>query len=170
MRVLGIDPGGRYTGYGVIERGPGGLVYVECGVVAPRADAPLPVRLCEIGQGLAEVIEDLRPDVVALEDVFHGEHARSALRLGHARGVAMYVAAQHGLLVHEYPPARVRKTVLGHGGATKGEVAVIIRAVCGLKSTPRPDAVDALAVALCHVLSGAAPAVPKRPRLRARRA
>lgn len=154
MRVLGIDPGSRYTGYGVIERSRRGIAYVECGVIAPRASAPLAKRLVEIGRGLHEVIEELRPDVMALEDVFHGEHARSALRLGHARGVAMYVAAERGLEVFEYPPARVRRTVIGHGGATKPEVGVIIRAMCRLELAPRPDAVDALAVAFCHLLGG----------------
>jgi crossover junction endodeoxyribonuclease RuvC len=139
----------------VVERDRRGVRYLECGVITPNARAALGPRLVEIAEGLGEVIDELRPDQVALEDVFHGDHARAALRLGHARGVAMYMAAQRGLPVHEYPPARVRRFVIGHGGATKAEVAVIVRGLCGLRTTPRADAVDALAVAFCHVLGGA---------------
>lgn len=151
IRILGIDPGSRYCGYGVVERGPLGRIgYVECGVIEPTRDAPLHVRLAEIGDGLTEVVDELRPTHVAVEGVFHGVNARSALQLGHSRGVALMVAGARALEVFEYAPATVKRQVAGSGGASKLQISAMVRHLCDLKRSPRLDATDALAVAICH--------------------
>ncbi|MGZ3442617.1 MAG: crossover junction endodeoxyribonuclease RuvC [Polyangia bacterium] len=159
MRILGIDPGTRYFGYGVIERlsaGVGARVrYIECGVIEPKRTAELAARLAEISAGLVEVIHELAPDVVAVEGVFHGVNARSALQLGHSRGVALATAGAHELLVHEYAPATVKRAVAGNGAATKDQVQAMVRTLCGLKRAPKLDASDALAVAICHAFRAA---------------
>jgi crossover junction endodeoxyribonuclease RuvC len=157
VRILGIDPGSRYCGYGVVERvtrsarAPRGLAYVECGVLEPQRQAPLASRLAEIGVGLREVIAELRPDAVAVEGVFHGRNARSALQLGHSRGVALACAGEAGLSVFEYAPATVKRSVAGSGAATKLQVLAMVRTFCALRRAPRLDASDALAVAICHL-------------------
>jgi len=153
--ILGIDPGTRYFGYGVIERvqaGPSNqsVRYIECGVLQPKRTGELAARLAEISLGLVEVIRELAPDVVAVEGVFHGVNARSALQLGHSRGVALATAGAHDLKVHEYAPATVKRAVAGNGQATKDQVQAMVRALCGLKRAPTLDASDALAVAICH--------------------
>jgi crossover junction endodeoxyribonuclease RuvC len=154
-RILGIDPGTRYCGYGVVERvGPGRVYYIECGVLEPPRAASLAARLGEIAAGLGEVIEELAPSVVAVEGVFHGVNARSALQLGHSRGVALAAAGAASLTVHEYPPATIKRAVAGHGAATKDQVQAVVRALCGLRRAPRLDASDALAVAICHAFRG----------------
>ena len=155
MRILGIDPGSRTTGYAVIERTSRGIRYVECGVITPRTKDGLSTRLVEIFEDLCTLIVELAPDVAAIENVFHSVHARAALTLGHARGVAMLAAARANLRVYEYPPATVKRAVAGHGRASKPEVNAMVRAACGLRQAPRPDASDALAIALCHAYTGA---------------
>jgi crossover junction endodeoxyribonuclease RuvC len=156
MRILGLDPGTRYFGYGVIERvGPGRVRYIECGILEPPRRAELAERLAVIAEGLREVIGDLAPSVVAVEGVFHGVNARSALQLGHSRGVALATAGAHALRVHEYAPATVKRAVAGNGAATKGQVQAMVRMLCGLGRAPRLDASDALAVAICHAFRGA---------------
>lgn len=154
MRILGIDPGTRRCGYGVVEAVSEGagprLRYVECGVIEPPARDPLERRLADVASSLAEVIAELEPEVVAVEDVFHGVDARAALTLGHARGVALAQAGAAGLAVHAYPPATVKKSVTGYGVAAKAQVGAVVCALLGLRSVPREDASDALAVAICH--------------------
>jgi crossover junction endodeoxyribonuclease RuvC len=151
VRILGIDPGSRYCGYGVIERvGAGRVRYLECGVLEPRRGAPLHLRLAEIGAGLRELIGELSPHAVAVEGVFHGVNARSALQLGHSRGVALMAAGEARLEVFEYAPATVKRAVAGNGAATKVQVSAMVRALCRLQRVPRLDASDALAVAICH--------------------
>jgi crossover junction endodeoxyribonuclease RuvC len=126
--------------------------YVECGVIEPPSRLALPFRLAEIGEALAEILVEHRPACVAVEGVFHGKNARSALQLGHARGVALYQAGRAGLEVFEYAPMTVKRSVTGSGRASKEQVSAMVRTVCGLRRTPQLDASDALAVALCHVL------------------
>jgi crossover junction endodeoxyribonuclease RuvC len=151
VRILGIDPGSRRCGYGVIERLSTGRVrYVECGVVEAPASAPLTVRLVEIGAGLREVIDELQPEVVAAEGVFHGRNARSALQLGQARGALLLVCGEATLSVAEYAPATVKRAVAGSGRASKQQVQNMVRALCSLERPPRLDASDALAIAICH--------------------
>ena len=162
MRILGIDPGSRRCGYGVVDRLSAGRVrYVECGVVEARASLPLPARLVEICAGLREVVAELGPHAAAVEGVFHGQNARSALQLGHARGAALVVCGEAALDVVEYAPATVKRAVAGHGRATKEEVGRMVRMLCALDRAPRLDASDALAIAICHAFrcSGSARAL-----------
>ena len=150
MRILGLDPGSRVCGYGVIEVGPRALRYVECGVLTAPEDRAMEARLGEIARGLREVIDELAPDAVAVEDVFVHHNARSALALAQARGMALAVVGIAGLKVASYPPAFVKKTITGSGGAAKDQIGQMVRALIGLTSLPRADASDALAVAITH--------------------
>ncbi len=111
---------------------------------------PLASRLCTLAHDLREVISELKPDEMSLESAFHGINARSALVLGHARGVIMLVGAEAGLPIGEYPPATVKRAVAGHGRATKQDVQKMISWLCGLSTPPPSDAADAVAIALCH--------------------
>jgi crossover junction endodeoxyribonuclease RuvC len=152
VRVLGIDPGSRFCGYGVIERADDSSVrYIECGVIDVGRSRSLEERLFEVGRGLREVIDELKPAEVAVEGVFYGMNARSALQLGQARGVALAVCGEFSLQVAEYAPATVKRAVAGRGQASKSQVSSAVRAWCHLQKAPRLDASDALAVALCHV-------------------
>jgi crossover junction endodeoxyribonuclease RuvC len=159
VRVLGIDPGSRFMGYGVVEERRNRLVHMGHGVIRVDASAPLELRLKELHGALAAAVKLYRPQVVAVEGVFTFRNARSALILGHARGVALLAAAQAGLPVHEYPPARVKRSVGAGGAADKGAVARMVCTFLELEALERSDASDALAVALCHLNHGRA-AVP----------
>lgn len=150
MRILGLDPGSRVCGYGVIDEEKGDLRYVECGVLTAPEDRPMEQRLGEIARGLREVIGELSPGVVAVEDVFTHQNPRSALALAQARGMALAVIGLAGLRVASYAPALVKKTVTGSGTADKGQIARMVQALIKLKSLPRADASDALAVAITH--------------------
>lgn len=150
MRILGIDPGSRICGYGVIDETAGDLRYVECGVLTAPDDRPMEQRLGEIARGLREVIGELQPGIVAVEDVFSHQNPRSALALAQARGMALAVIGLAGLRVQSYPPALVKKTVCGTGSAPKEQVARMVQVLIKLKSLPRVDASDALAVAITH--------------------
>ena len=148
--ILGIDPGSRTTGYGVIEKEPGRLKFVACGVVKSTPSLSFPERLLEIYDGICEVIVKHEPDEAAIEDVFMSKNAMSALKLGHARGVLILAAIKHHLAVHEYTPLTVKQSVVGHGGADKRQVQHMIKSLLSLSGLPGQDASDALAVAVCH--------------------
>jgi crossover junction endodeoxyribonuclease RuvC len=150
VRILGLDPGSRVCGYGVIDEERGDLRYVECGVLTAPEDRPMEQRLGEIARGLREVIGELAPGVVAVEDVFTHQNPRSALALAQARGMALAVIGLAGLRVASYPPALVKKTVTGSGTADKGQIARMVQSLIKLRSLPRADASDALAVAITH--------------------
>ncbi len=153
MRILGIDPGTRIVGYGLVDcgrRGGAGFTYVECGVIRLDPEDVMPRRLLVLAGALGEIIDEYAPAVVALESAFYGVNASSALKLGQARGAIMLVAAQHGLPVAEYAPALVKRAVVGHGRATKQDVQTRIKLLCRLTREPLSDAADALALALCH--------------------
>lgn len=149
MRILGIDPGTRAMGYGVIERQGTRVRCLASGVITP-APGELAFRLATIFAALEAVVAAHRPDEVAVEDLFHARNAKSALVLGHARGVALLVAGRAGLSVHAYAPPIVKKAVVGHGRAEKFQVQKMVRALLGLETEPAEDEADALAVALCH--------------------
>ncbi|MFQ5689792.1 MAG: crossover junction endodeoxyribonuclease RuvC [Gemmatimonadota bacterium] len=160
MKVLGVDPGTRATGYGLVEKCGTRHRLLECGVIRPGADADLTARLLAIHRGLQELLDRWEPGCVAIEGVFMGRNARSAMVLGHARGVAVLTAALSGIEVAEYPPADIRKTVVGRGSATKLQVAFMVQKHLGLREPPHPsDAADGCAVALCHLLRGSHPAL-----------
>lgn len=163
IRVLGIDPGTLRLGYGVVEHDGGAqLRYVECGVITAPARDPRPVRLAEIGRGLRELLREVRPHAVAMEEAFYGKNVQSTLALGEARGVALFVAGDEGLTVSGYAPATVKQAVVGHGRATKDQIGYLVRALLSLRRTPEPDAADALAIAICHARAAAAPARRRR--------
>lgn len=154
VRILGIDPGTIRLGYGVIEHvGPGRLQYVECGVIAAPATRERQDRLLEIGRSLRELVAEVRPHVVAMEEAFFGENVKSTLALGEARGMATFVAADAGLRIAGYAPAQVKQTVVGHGRATKEQVGYLVRALLSMRRVPAADAADALAIAICHARS-----------------
>ena len=150
MRILGLDPGSRVCGYGVIDERGGALAYVECGVLTAPEDRPMVNRLGELACGLREVIAELRPGIVAVEDVFSHQNPRSAIALAQARGMALAVVGLAGLAVASYAPALVKKAVSGSGRADKTQIARMVQALIGLRSLPRADATDALAVAITH--------------------
>ncbi len=151
VRVLGIDPGSRRTGWGLVERVGHGQRGIAAGVIRVSDKRPLQERLLEIHRQLSAVLSEHRPHAVAMEDIFTARYPRAALQLGHARGVAMLAVAQVGLEVVPYAPALVKKTVVGRGRADKRQVAMLVSAMLGLAEVPSEDAADALAVALTHV-------------------
>lgn len=159
MRVLGVDPGTALTGYGVVESVPGRMGrLLECGVLRTRPKETLPDRLRVIFEGLTEIIERHRPDVVAVEGVFYATNVRTTVVLGHARGVVLLAAAMAELPVMEYSPAIVKKTVVGRGGALKPQVGFMVARLLQLKTPPTPaDAADGVAVALTHLLKSSRP-------------
>ena len=150
MRILGIDPGSRVCGYGVIDERAGELTYVECGLLTAPEDRAMEVRLGELARGLREVIAELAPEIVAIEDVFSHQNVRSAIALAQARGMALAVVGLCSLSVASYAPALVKKAVSGSGRADKTQIARMVQALIGLRSLPRADATDALAVAITH--------------------
>lgn len=154
VRILGIDPGSIHCGYGVVEvSGPVTFSrprYIECGVIELNARRGLPERLASLAGDLREILDEMAPQEVALEAAFHGKNAQSALRLGHARGVIMMLVAEAKIPLFEYAPAKVKRAVAGNGRAQKDEVQRIVSVLCSLKETPRTDAADALAIAICH--------------------
>ena len=154
--VLGIDPGTAVTGFGVVERDARGRVtLVECGVIRTVPSLPLSVRIRDIYEGVAELIERHRPTSISVEDVFLGKNSRSALSLGHARGAILLAAALRDLPISEYTPREIKKAVAGNGGATKEQVAYMVQTQLRLRAAPAPaDAVDGVAAALCHCLAG----------------
>ena len=151
MRVFGIDPGSERTGYGCVETDGSRHSLIVCGAIATRPAASLPDKLLDIHTRLAALLQECRPGAVAIESVFHAANARSALKLGHARGVAMLAAIAAGVPVFEYTPAEVKRAVVGYGRAEKPQVQHMIKLLLGLAVAPSPhDAADALAVAICH--------------------
>ncbi len=154
MRIFGIDPGSNRTGYGCVETDGSRHRIVISGAISAPALAPFPDRLLKIHSRLAALLADCRPDCVAIESLFHAANARSALKLGHARGVAVLAAVEAGLPVVEYTPAEVKRAVVGYGRAEKHQVQQMLKLLLGLAALPSPhDAADALAVAICHVHS-----------------
>ncbi|MEE4136318.1 MAG: crossover junction endodeoxyribonuclease RuvC [Desulforhopalus sp.] len=149
-RILGIDPGSRVTGYGLVDADRGRLLFVACGVVKTTARQPLAYRLNEIFEGINEVVQLHRPVIAAVEEVFLATNPRSALKLGHARGAAVVAAMQNGLTVYDYSPRAIKKGVVGYGQAGKSQVQHMVRVLLGLSGAPSADAADALAVAICH--------------------
>lgn len=150
MRVLGIDPGSRFLGYGLVEQKAGQLKHLGHGLVKTDASMALEHRLVQIFEELSGVMQAYRPQAVAVEGVFTFRNVRSALVLGQARGVALLVAAKQGLSVSEYSPAKVKRAVGAGGASDKASVARMVRTLLRLPELERHDAYDALAVAICH--------------------
>jgi crossover junction endodeoxyribonuclease RuvC len=161
MRVLGIDCGTEYTGYGVVDlvsdaRNNDRLVCIVCGAIKASPRDPMPTRLSHISIGLSELIARHRPDCVAIEDVFYATNVKSALKLGQVRGVAMLAAATAGLEVAGYSPLSIKSAVVGYGRAEKHQVQQMVTRLLNLDQIPEPaDAADALAIAICHLHTAA---------------
>lgn len=154
MIVLGVDPGTQVTGYGVLRTvQAGAATLVECGVIRTHARDPLPGRLQQIYDGITQVLDKHRPDVLSIEDVFYSRNVRTTVTLGHARGVILLAGQQRGVRVHEMAPAAIKKAVVGAGAATKEQVQFMLARLLRLKSVPRPsDAADGVAAALAYIM------------------
>jgi len=155
VRVFGIDPGSDRTGYGCIDSDGRRHQLVGCGAVRAGGGATFPDQLSIIFRELSALLAEHRPECVAIENIFYVANARSALKLGHARGVAMLAAIEAGAIIVEYTPAEIKRAVVGYGRAEKPQVAQMVKMLLGLDTIPKPhDATDALAVAICHLHSG----------------
>jgi crossover junction endodeoxyribonuclease RuvC len=154
VKIFGIDPGSERTGYGCIETIGSRHHLVTCGSLSAPARSTFPDKLMHIHRGLAALLASHRPDCVAVETIFYSRNVRSALKLGHARGIALLAASEAGLPVVEYAPAEIKRAVVGYGRAEKYQVQQMIKLLLGLAEPPSPhDAADALAIAICHVHS-----------------
>lgn len=150
MKILGVDPGTLATGVGIIETAGGAYRLVHAETIKAKNDAPLPARLLRIYEALCLIVQQYRPEVLALEDVFFGKDIRAMVKIGEARACAMLAASAAGIPVVEYPPASVKLSVTGNGRATKTQVQKMIKLLLGLPQIPPADAADALAVAIGH--------------------
>jgi crossover junction endodeoxyribonuclease RuvC len=154
VRVFGIDPGSERTGYGCVDSDRGRHRLVSCGAIATPARADFPEKLLAIHRGLSRLLAECRPECVAIENLFYAANVRSALKLGHVRGVAMLAVMEAALPVVEYTPAEIKRAVVGYGRAEKHQVQQMVKMLLGLSVVPAPhDAADALAVAICHAHS-----------------
>jgi crossover junction endodeoxyribonuclease RuvC len=151
---LGIDPGTAITGYGLVRKEGDELALVDCGAITTPAGQPLAERLQTIYRELATVVAEHRPDSGAVEELFFSRNVRTALSVGHARGVVLLALADAGLPIYEYKPAEVKQAIAGYGAADKRQVQEMVRMLLHLDDVPRPDdAADAVAVAVCHIHS-----------------
>ncbi len=154
MLVLGIDPGTAITGYGLVRDDGQALTMVDCGAITTPSGQPLPNRLQTIYQGLRDIIHKHQPEAAAVEELFFSRNAKTALAVGHARGVALLALADAGLPIYDYKPLEVKQTIAGYGGADKQQVQEMVRMLLDLDHVPQPDdAADAVAVAICHIHS-----------------
>ncbi len=151
MIVIGVDPGTRHLGWGVLERSGTRVTHLAHGVIDTDTDAPLAERLVTIDTELEVILKEHRPRVGAVEGLFFAKDAQSAAKLGHARGVILLRLARAGLDIREYAPALVKRSIVGKGAADKKQVAMVITAILRLPEPPRSDAADALAIALTHL-------------------
>ena len=151
MRIFGIDPGSERTGYGCIESAGSRHHLIACGTLSAPARSPFPEKLQHIHAGLAALLQRHRPECVAIENIFYAKNVRSALKLGHARGVVLLAASEAHIAVVEYTPAEIKRAVVGYGRAEKRQVQEMMKLLLGLESVPSPhDVADALAIAICH--------------------
>lgn len=147
--ILGIDPGSRITGYGLIKEDKQRLLYIDSGCIR-TSEGELSQRLLQIFNGICFLMEEFSPNEVAIEQIFMHQNPSSALKLGHARGVAMVACASHRKQVHEYSAREVKQTVVGYGAAEKNQVKQMVVHLLMLNKAPQTDAADALAIAICH--------------------
>jgi crossover junction endodeoxyribonuclease RuvC len=155
MIALGIDPGTAITGYGIVRDAPNGRLYEIChGVIRTNSKTPYPVRLKEIHDGIASLIEKHKPEAIAIEELFFNKNTSTALIVGQSRGVVILTGVLAGLELSEYTPIQVKEAVTGYGRAEKMQVQQMVKVLLGLEKPPKPDdAADALALAICHLHS-----------------
>jgi len=153
MRAFGIDPGSRITGYGIVEKHKSNLIHIDNGVIKPKANLIFAHRLYSIYKEIILLIDKFKPDVIALEDIFVAKNIKSAMKLGHVRGIAMLAATTANIEIAEYTPSQVKSAIVGIGNATKQQVQIMIKHHLKLPEVAAEDASDALAVAICHLHS-----------------
>lgn len=170
LTVMGVDPGTVTCGYGIIHRHPSRLQHIDNGLIQARAKAPLSARLATIFDELTAHLERHAPDIVIVESLFSHLNPRSAIHLGHGRGVVLLAAARSGAEIEEYAPAQIKKTVAGNGRASKYQVQMMIKVLLGLPEPPAEDAADALAMAVCHCHHETENSIRDRVASRSRRA
>ncbi len=151
MRVLGIDPGSRVTGYGIVDKAERNLQCIFYQEIKPPKGAGLSASLLTVYSGITEAIHQFNPEIMAIEDIFYGKNVQSLIKQGHVRGVAVLAAAQAGLKIYEYSPLEIKKAVSGYGFADKMQVRVMVKNILKLAELPPSDAADALAAAICHI-------------------
>jgi crossover junction endodeoxyribonuclease RuvC len=151
MLVLGVDPGSRVTGYGLIEKKNNELIHIHSGHVSSSAKIPFYHRIHTIFQAMADIMDHYRPDEMSIEDIFYAKNIQSSLKLGHARGAVLIAAVQAGVQIFEYTPLEIKKSVVGYGRATKEQVRSMVKIILKLRDTPALDTTDALAAAICHL-------------------
>ncbi len=154
MIVLGIDPGTATTGYGIIKYCGNKLTPIDCGVILTQASLDMPTRLSIIHSKLQLIIDQYKPEHMAVEDLYFSKNTKTGLSVGHARGVVLLSGKENNLLIGEYTPLQVKQAVVGYGRAEKSQVQKMVTIILGLSETPKPDdAADALAIALTHAVS-----------------
>ena len=151
MLVLGVDPGSRITGYGLVEKKDRHMTCVHAGTITSSGKAPFYERIHKIFQSMIEIMDQHRPQEMAIEDVFYAKNIKSSLKLGHARGAALIAAVHCGVKVFEYTPLEIKKSVVGYGRATKDQIRAMVQVILKLKTQFGPDTSDALAAAICHI-------------------
>lgn len=152
MLILGLDPGTAITGYGLITGNAGREKIVACGCFRTATGLPMPVRLTQLNQDLENLLDEYKPDVIAIEEIFYHKNAKTVISVAQARGVLMLTAARRGIPVAEYTPLQVKQAVVGYGRADKKQVQTMVKHILKLSALPKPDdAADALAIAICHL-------------------
>ena len=151
MLVLGVDPGSRVTGYGLVEKAGNLMTCIHAGTIATSSQLPFYQRIHEIFQAMLGIMDRYRPDEMAIEDIFYDKNIKSTLKIGHARGAILIAAVQCGIKIFEYTPLEIKKAVVGYGRASKEQVRAMTELILKLKTKPALDASDALATAICHL-------------------
>jgi crossover junction endodeoxyribonuclease RuvC len=151
MIVLGVDPGSKVTGYGLVEKKSSEMTCIHSGYIAPSGRIPFYNRIHFIFQSTVEILERYRPREMAIEDLFYAKNVKSSLKLGHARGAVLIAAVHCDVKIFEYSPLEIKKSVVGYGRATKEQVRSMVQIILKLKDTPNLDTSDALAAAICHL-------------------
>ena len=151
MLTLGVDPGSRATGYGLVEKRDNGLVLVDAGCISSTASAPFYERIHHVYESVKEVMYKYRPDEMAIEDIFYAKNVKTALKLGQVRGVVLVAAVQCCIKIFEYTPLEIKKSIVGYGGATKEQVRSMVNIILNTDRTFSLDTSDALAAAICHI-------------------
>jgi crossover junction endodeoxyribonuclease RuvC len=151
MLVLGVDPGSKVTGYGLVEKGVNHLTCIHAGIISTSTQLPFYERIHKIFQSMLEIMNHYHPDEMAIEDVFYAKNIQSSMKIGHARGAVLIAAVQCGIRIFEYAPLEIKMSVVGYGRATKEQVRSMTQLILNLRTEPSLDASDALAAAICHL-------------------